>query len=317
MIVNEQNVRNLFRGLRVQYNEGYQASMGVWEQIAMRTESTGSEEEYDFLSAIPGIRKLVGEIQLKNLVAQGFTIKNDEWESTIKVKRTSIERDKVGLYSNLAKDMGRVARQHPNELVAALITNGFDPVKGKCYTGSPFFADAHIPPGTDPALSTFSNKMTAKLSAEGYRQARAAIKSRKNSEGRALNLGQDLVLTCHPKNEALANQILKADTNLLVKGSSFAGVSNVDKGTARAVLLPELGNVSGGEDMWTLQESGWFIKPFVHQVEKEAETNQITNPEDSYVVLNHHFLFQIYARYAAGYGMPELIIGSDGSTAAL
>lgn len=317
MLVNQQNVQNIFRGLRVHYDAGYQAAAPAWMRIATATESSGSEEEYDFLSALPGMKELIGEIALKNLVAQGFTIKNREWEASVAVKRKDIERDKLGIYKPLSIDQGRAAAQHPDELMAELLVNGFSATKGKCYTGSAFFANAHVPPGTKASKSQFDNKMTEKLSPAGFQFARKLLRQRKNSEGRNLKLGSKLLLIVAPGNETVANEILKADHILQAKGDSFAAVSNVDKGTAESLILPELGSYDGGEDMWFLMDEGRAMKPLIFQTELAPEITTVTDPQDSHVVKFKEFLFAVYARYNAGYGMPEFIVGSDGSAPAL
>ena len=289
-------------GFRAVFLEAYQGVTDAWhKQLAMITESTGESEEYHWLGAVPGLRKLLGEVVVKNLVRHGYTIRNEEWEDTIGVKRKDIERDKLGIYNPLVASMGIAAAQHPDDLVAELMVGGF---VNKDYTGSAFFAankKAHA------NARAFSNKGTKKLSVANYETGRANIRARVNAEGRAMRLGRDLVLAVAPKNEALARTIV-------VSEKVGGGNDNVNKGTARPLVLPELTPLN--EDAWFLFESGYPIKPFIVQHELRAETNMVTNPNDSHVVLNQEFLYQLYARHAAGYGLPELAYGSTGEDAA-
>jgi phage major head subunit gpT-like protein len=123
-----------------------------------------------------------------------------------------------------------------------------------------------------------------------------------------MNLGQDLVLIVSPKNEALGRSILESD---FVEGSATAkAVSNVNKGTARLVVWPQL---AANEDAWFLLECGLPVKPLIVQFEKETTLTALTSDTSDHVFKKHEFLYQAYGRYNAGYGLPELAYGSDGT----
>ncbi len=136
MQINQANLAALFRGYRVQYLEAYQAAKPQWAEVAMKTSSTSAEELYHWLGAVPGMRKLIGEIVIQNLSATKYAIANDEFESTIAVKQADIERDSYGIYNPLFSAMGLSAAEHPDELVTALLVNGFTT---KDYTTKNFF----------------------------------------------------------------------------------------------------------------------------------------------------------------------------------
>lgn len=299
-LVTSANLTNIFKGFRVIFDTAYQAATPDWTDLAMRVASTGSEEEYDWLGAVPGMRELLGEVVLKNLTAHQFTIRNREWEDTIKVKRKDIERDKLGIYSPMVKAMADAAAQHPDDLVASLLCNGFT---DKDYTGSAFFAlnKEPVKGGTK-----FSNKGTKQFSQANFREARTNLRTRKNSAGRSLKLGRDLLLVVSPKFESQAREVLFAD--------KLNNNTNVDKGTARLKVFPDL--TTYNEDAWFLLEVGNAIKPLIVQFELDPTPQSVTNLNDSYVVLNQAFLYQLYGRYAAGYGLSEFAWGSDGSVAA-
>ena len=304
MQINQQNLAALFRGYRTLFMEEYQAAPPEWEGIAMRTASGSAEEVYHWLGAIPGMKKLVGEVVIDNLTANNWTIPNCEWEDTIGVKQADIERDSHGIYSPLFQSLGSVARHHPDELVADLLLQGFTQPD---YTGQPFFASNKVQ-GSEAAQVTFSNKGTAKLSAGSYETARKNMRCRKNGEGRPMGLGRDLLLIVAPKNETVARQILEAER---VSG----GDSNVNKGTARLLVWPQL--CAGNENAWFLLEVGLPMRPLIVQIEKEPQLASLTDWTTSdHVFKQHEFLYQAYGRYNAGYGLPQLAYGSDGSTAA-
>lgn len=301
MQINQANLAALYKGYRTQFLEAYQGAKPIWPGLAMKTTSTAAEEIYHWLGAVPGMRKLIDEIQIRNLAAHKYTITNDEFESTIAVKQADIERDTYGIYNPLMQSLGLAAAQHPDELVAALLAEGFD---NECYTGKNFFDTDHEP---QKGKTKFSNVGTKKLSAANFQTARANIKGRLNAQGRAMNLGVDLLLIVSPKYEATARQIVVADRDP-------SGATNVNAGTARLLVWSQLAALN--EDAWFLIETGYPVKPFIFQEEKAATLESLTSPDSDHVFKKHEFLYQAYGRYNAGYGLPELAYGSDGSQAA-
>lgn len=302
MVITSDSLRALNKGWTTLFLEAYQGGnyKPLISSFAQTTSSMSKEEFYGMLAAIPGLQELVGEITIDNVSDVGFSITNKEFHRTIAVKRTDIERDQFGMYKMLFPSMGTAARVHPDELLFAAMTGGFTSL---CYTGKNFFDNNHEPV---KGKLKFSNKGTKKLSAANFEEGRKNIKSRRNTEGKPMNLGTDLVLVVSPTNESLGRQIVVADK---VAG----GNDNVNKGTARLEVCPLL---SSNEDMWFLFELGYPIKPFINQVEKELEFLALTNTSDSHVLLQREFVYQAYRRGNVGYALPELAYGSTGADAA-
>lgn len=300
MIISTETLKTLSQGFRTQYMEAYQGGTPRISAFAMRTTSRSAKEFYGWLGSVPGMKRFLGEAQIKNLVDHNFGISNVEFESTVGVQRIDILRDQFGTYNMAFPAMGVAARQHPDELLADAMVAGFTT---PCYTGKNFFDANHEP---QKGKVKFSNKGTKKLSRDNFRTARENIKSRRNAEGRPMNLGVDLVLVVSPKNEALGREILVAEK---VGG----GNDNVDKGTARLDVWPQL---SSAEDAWFLLENGYPIKPFIHQVEIETEFQSLTDLSSERVLIYKQFLYQAYGSYAVAGAMPELAYGSTGADAA-
>jgi phage major head subunit gpT-like protein len=313
MQINQSSLTELFRAYRVIFNEAYQAGAAMWDQVATLVPSSAAEEVYAWLGSFPGMKKLLGEITVANLAAHRYSIVNDEYYDAIGVRQADIERNAYGLYNPRFSALGLAAKQHPDELIANLLLAGFTT---KCYTGKNFFDTGHEP---QKGKTTFDNKGTKKLSSTNFETARADIKSRKNAEGRPLNLGLRLLLVVSAKNEALGRQILQADfiqqiamNKAGTENVASAAVTNVNKGTASLMVWPQL----GGSDAWFLLETGWPMKPLIHQQEVAPVLTALDTPTSDHVFKNHEFLYQAYGRYAAGYGLPELAWGSTGADAA-
>lgn len=301
MIITSENLQALNKGFRTIFMEAYHGpEQNMVDTFCMHTTSMSAEEFYGWLGAIPGLRELVDEIQIANLVDHNYRIPNREFERTLGVKRADIERDRFGVYNPLFTALGIAAREHSDELLADVLLGGFDT---KAYTGKNFFDTNHEPV---KGKAKFSNKGVKKLSAANFEAARQALKSIKNTEGRPMGLGRDLVLVVSPKWEATARQIVVAD---MVGG----GNTNVNKGTARLEVWSRL---AASEDAWFLLELGMPVRPFINQVEVETEFASLDNPNDDHVFKKKEFLYQAYRRGNVGYGLPELAWGSTGAEAA-
>lgn len=302
MQINKSTLKNIFTGFRTIFMEAYQAHTDdPIMRLAWRTTSTAAEEVWHWLGALPGMEKLIDEIKVKNIQAHNFTIANDEWESTVAVKEADIQRDRLGVYTPLVSSMGMIARQHDAEQIAGLLVNGFTQ---KCYTGKNFFDTNHEP---IPGGSKFTNKGVKKLSAANFEAARSNLRQRKNAAGRVMGIGRELVLIVTPKNETLGREILEAERNA-------AGATNTNRNTARLEVSAEIGALN--EDAWFLGDFAHPMKPLIVQDEKAVDLLALDDPESDHVFKKHEFLYQAYKRAGYGYGLPELIWGSDGSQAA-
>lgn len=303
MEITTQSLASVKKGLQKIFDNAYHGVADMWwQQLALRTTSAGAEEEYHWLGSIPGLKELTGEIVIKNLIRHGYTIKNKEWEDTVGIKRKDLDRDRLGVYEPLVRLMAEAAAYQPGELIAQLLTGGFSTTD---YTGSNFFSatakKAHA------KATGFTNKGLKKFSQANFRIARNNLVARLNAEGRAMRLGKDLVLIVSPTYQSEALEVTTAE--------KLNNNTNVDRGTARTLVLPEL-LAEGAEHNWFLLEVGSAMKPFIVQTELAPQNAMVTDPNDSHVVKHQEFLYQAYARHNAGYGLPELAYGSTGENAA-
>lgn len=72
--------------------------------------------------------------------AQGMTIENKLFESTVAVPRTAIEDDQVGLFTPMVKQAAQSAAELPDDLVFSLLKKGKTTL---CYDGQNFFDTDH------------------------------------------------------------------------------------------------------------------------------------------------------------------------------
>jgi phage major head subunit gpT-like protein len=301
MEVSQSRVENIMKAFAVRFDSGYTGAAAPLSDRLMETiPSTAMVEEHDFLTAFPNIRELVDEVQIANLRAAGFVIRNKEFESTIGLKVPDVVGDRLGLYSRNAQSIGEVARHHPDVLLASLLGLGF--TSGVDYTGTAFFsANKKAYDGAQ----AFSNVTTGRLTTARYAAALANIKGRLNAKGRPMGLGKQLVLVVSPLYEQTARLILEAEK---IDG----GTTNVLRNSARLEVWPQLA-AANMEHTWFLFETGSMMKPFLRQELLPWQYYSITDPKDSFVVTKKQFLWQVYGISNVGYALPEMAFGSDGT----
>ena len=125
MIITRDSMDALTKGFRTLFLNGIETADTRYRDIASVITSFTAEGVYPSMGQIPGVREWAGDRYIKNLVAQTFTIKNRDFETTIGVDRNAILDDQVGVYGSLMQELGKSAAEYPNELVISLLFGGF------------------------------------------------------------------------------------------------------------------------------------------------------------------------------------------------
>src|SRR5471032_584011 len=108
-------IKALFTSYKKEYQGGLTMVTPTYEKVATIIPSTTASNAYAWLGQFPQFREWIGERQIKDMQASGYTITNKLFESTIGVKRTDIEDDAIGVYAPLFQEMGRAAAIYPEE----------------------------------------------------------------------------------------------------------------------------------------------------------------------------------------------------------
>lgn len=144
MIVNAQVLDLAFKGFKTVVSDAMMQAPAHAKDIAMTVPSVSRDETYGWLGSFPAMREWLGPRNVKNLVANGFTIQNRKFESTLEITRDDISDDRLGIFKPMFAEMGQAAVRHPEELVFGLLASGFTT---NCYDGQFFFDTDH--PVTD------------------------------------------------------------------------------------------------------------------------------------------------------------------------
>lgn len=299
-IITQQRVKDATVGFQTVFNKAMQETPSDWPKVAMKTQSQSAKEVYAWLQNTFGMKELIGEAIIEGLKGSSYELPNKEFHDTKAVKQADLERDNEGIYSPMFAMMGAGASRAYEELVFDRLVNGFT-LKG--YDDKAFFHASHP---TGYKSETFSNLGTKKISGANFDAARQALRKVKAANGKPWGFGRKLLLVVSPTYETTARHFLNDEF-------ASGGETNPYRGAAELLVTSfTLEN----EHAWFLLEVGWPVKPLLLQEEKPVTITSVNSPDDSYVLLNHEFLYQAYGRYNAGYGLPQMAWGSTGADAA-
>lgn len=305
MLVNKQNIQNVFIALLATFNNAFKGATSTWQKVAMEVPSTTGQNDYSWLSNFPKMREWIGEKVVKSLEAFNYTIKNKDWETTIRVKRNDIEDDQLGQYAIHTQMAGDSAAQLPDDIVYALLAGGFT---NKCYDGQYFFDVDHPVRQPDGTTASVSNKGTMRLSVASLAAAQAslgaadlALIEMKDDEGRTLSVLPNL-LVVGTGQKSVANALMTTDR-------LEDGKPNPFKGAYEMLVEPRLARNS-----WFLMDTKKPVKPIILQTRKKPEFVQQTSMDSDNVYLRGEFLFGAEARANGGYGFWQQAYGSNGTT---
>lgn len=135
--------------LSAAFTRGLEGAKPQYLKIATVVPSGGASNTYAWLGDWPEIKEWIGERQFAELAKNGYVIVNKTWESSVKVKRESIEDDQVGQYGVIAQRIGQDTAVFPDKLSFPLLVAGFNTL---CFDGQYFFDTDHPMAG-----STYSN----------------------------------------------------------------------------------------------------------------------------------------------------------------
>jgi len=132
------------QSIRVGFNAAYKSGLGQadtdYAKIAMKTTSATASNVYGWLGEVPGVRKWIGERVVNALAEHDYTIVNDDWEDTVRVKRNHIKDDNLGIYTPMFEMLGRGVAVHPDLQCFGALKSGFTNL---CYDGQPYFDTDH------------------------------------------------------------------------------------------------------------------------------------------------------------------------------
>lgn len=306
-MLNRQTVEAVFRGIRTSFNLGLSDTTRplTYHKWARTVTSTTKMEFYAWLGAIGSLRKWVGSKVIEKFDAKRYELINEKFERTIEVDKNDIE-DNMSLvgYGEQAMRLGAAGRIWPEEQVYQRFSEGFSPSKGKCYTGKSFFATSHRIAGRD-----FSNRLDVALSAATPALAEASIglartmmRKAWDDSGRPIGVIPKYLLV-PPALESTATKLYMADI-----------LEDESPNPYKGMFEPHVEARLTDDDAWFLiGEAGPMDKPILWQVRRPPRIEEMRDLNSVPVFMDDVCLVSVTARGVAGYGAPQLAVGSTGA----
>lgn len=290
MQITQAALQSAFLAFDMRYQQAYGAAQPVYQRYTMEVPSSTREQRYGWMAKIPRLREWVGERVVQNASAHDYSIVNKDFELTMEVDRNDFEDDQLGLFNPTLDMMGQQARLYPQDLVNQALKDGETKV---AYDGQYFFDTDHPIDLKNTGAGTQSNLFTGTaLTADNYATVRATMMTWKGEDTRALGIMPNL-LVVPPQLEVVAKKLVNADL-------TTGGETNVLKGTAEVLVVPELASAPGD---WYLMDVSKPIKPFVFQNRKAPVFTYLNQPTSENVFWHKKFVYGVDARGAAGYGL--------------
>lgn len=274
-----------------------------WFEMAMPFTSTGEVERHKWMGDVPPFAEWAGERKVGKVRGDTYQIVNKDWANGIEVHQNDLDDDKLGIYTPRIQRLADKANIHQINLMVDFLVQGFATTTyGAGYDGLSFFSTAH----KDGDGPTYSNKLTGTLDDSGVLDLafqRMLEMVDENGEPWGVGLTRP-VLLCGPSNQANAR-------DLLLRTNLGSGASNPNYQRAELWVSPKIAGSHAAK--WFLWDAGDSCKPLIFQTRRAVSFDSVT-PMGKDFFLTRKLLFGASARYNVGYGFPQCIVGSDGTT---
>ena len=273
------------------------AQSAWWTRLAMHFASSQESETYRWLGMVPQVREWVGGRRVRPLRAQGITLVNKTWESTIRVDADEQRRDKTGQLMVRINELARRVATHPNKLLTTLIL-GAETTAG--YDGQYFFDTDHSEGDSGAQsndLTYDAATPTAPTDTEMYEaivKGIGQVMGFKDDQGEPMNEAAREFLVMVPMSFlsatliALASQTVDASSNPLAAGEPFR---------VTWVANPRL----TWTDRFAIFRSDGSTRPFIFQEELPVQIQVLAEGSELEVNENQH-QYGVKAIHEAGSG---------------
>lgn len=287
-IFREDVAAHLEYGIKTGFLKGQKTYTPVRQLIAQETTSSGKQEDYADLGAVPMPVEYADMVQVRGTHEVSLTITNKDWEVTIGITHNAINDNRVGNLETWARQAGRNFEKHMDKLVFLALNAGDGTTYGKCYDGLSLFNDSHYDPGAE-YTTTQDNKYALTLSLDNFETVKVAAARFKDGRGEYVGYDHDLLIV-PPDLERIAAQITGNEWAYDTANREI----NPYNGKVRMLVNPWLDTTA-----WFLVASGEIVKPIIFQL---RQAPKLSIWDDEKAAEGGVRFFKFHARYYVGYG---------------
>lgn len=279
------NVLELDRGFSKKFEEARKRTPDFHSKISMTIKSSHKTEIHSFMKRLLGMREWVGPRVIQNLENFEYLLTNKKYESTLGVPVDDIEDDNLGVHDIMFQELGAAIAKWPDQLMKPTIQEG---KVNLGFDGQPFFSTTH---DLDPAGNQSNLFTSTALTPANFNTVWTAMTGYTGEDGELL-AANPMTLVVPPALRKAAREILNAE---LVNG----GDSNVQKGDAEILVIPELANEP---TTWYLMDVASPVKPFIFQLRQASKMVAKTDLTSENVFNDDQLLWGAKSRGTTGYG---------------
>lgn len=253
--------------------------------------------QLSFLGAAPQMQEWIQDRIIERLTLDALSISSKSWANGIELDGDDVEGDDMDLYRPAIRSLAEEAVFHQRDLLADLLNAGFGTTLGTAYDGLTFFNAAHKRPGT---TATYSNATDDILDQGAYQAAITRLRQVPKSDTRDMNL--------QPTHLIVAANLEWTARNILQQATLATGETNITQGTAQLVVMNQL--TSG---YWFVADMSRVMRPLILFTKRPIRPDQMISTDSPNVFHQDKYFWGASWKGNAGYGLPELIQGSDGT----
>lgn len=282
------------RSLTAKFDNGVRAATPFYPTVCTIAPSDGFDEEYGFLGNMPTVREWVGDRIFNEIRGAHFTLRNKEWESSLRIEKNRIKDDRMSIYPPMLEQLGSEASYHPDKYWFEIVELA---KSSECFDGQFFYDTDHSwgKSGTQSNDLTASAADTSDVTATefkaAYNAAVLALIQFKRDNGEpfqrpTIEQQTDMLIIVPPALREPAHNAF--DAQLINNGET-----NVVLDRPRIIVSPHLTS----SVKFHLFKIGDPLKPFVFQA-REPLSRQMKGLDDMEF---KDVKFMTEARYNVGY----------------
>jgi phage major head subunit gpT-like protein len=258
---------------------------------ALKVSSSGYDEKFGWIGAMPGVQEWIGEINAKEFEYYDYTIKNRDFATAVPIFENDFADDRVGALATIPEMLVRRILSHPEKLLIDLITKG---TTLKAYDGVAFFSDAsgnrkfdNLLAGTGTSLAQLEADLNTSL---------ATMAKFSDDQGEALNIKGSMIV-CPVSLENKFRRLVQSETDPTAVAQ---GTYNPYNGRIEVIGDARLDSADSND--WYLFATNEIVKPFIYQLRQSASPMMEKTPHTK------RWIYSANYRGNAGYGLPHLAI---------
>lgn len=276
----------------------------IYPQISTVMPNAGPVNQFNWLGDVPVMGKWVGSRTISRLRAEKHTLTTDWFANGIELDYDDVAEDKLGIVRPRIEQMAEMGPRKLDALTIDMYVNGFAGTLGLTYDGQYLFDSDHTADGAGTGAAQTNLGASGALSSTTYNAAVTQMMGFVGTNGEPLEITADTILA-GPTNQLVVRQLLLASFNA-------AGATNVDFGTAKAIINARItGNTH--KNKWFLLSAGHRIRPVIVGVEVAPMFAELNGWDQMHMFMHRTMLAGGHMKVGLAYGMWQTAIGSLGT----